>query len=373
MADDKDKGVFDGFDFLASMLVRDDNNPGKPVKDVNDNILDIDPDELEKKIKDKGQKKDTTKKVDDDVDDVDDDQDDNDDNKTDDDKDENDEFEKDISSFFAAELAKKTGIELDEETKIESVDDVMSLLSTIIDDNSKPSYSSEEVERFDEFVKQGGDLREFYDQIYSGRINTEYIDIKKESDQKAVIKQHLLNQGYNEAKISRAISRYEESGVLEEEAEDALELVKEFDKKNAERLLKEQEEVFKEQQRMKQEFLRDVNSTMKDMTELAGVQISDKDKKELFSYIFATDRNGMTSFQRDIQKDVNTLIEVAFFTKNKDKVINKTKKKATSDAYKTLQEKIKMNKGKLGKSGGQINDDNSDKGSLGDLGKGFIF
>ena len=375
----EDKGVFDGFDFLANMIVRDDNNPGKQRRDDNDNIVDIDPDDLEKKLN----QTDDDNDKDDDNDsfvDIDKDKDkdkDNDKSKDDgfniDDYDKNDEFEKDISSYFVTEFAKKAGIELDEDTNIETIDDVINLLNNVIDDNSKPTYSSEEVAKFDEFVQQGGNLKDFYDQVYAGRVQVDRLDIGKEDDQKAVIRQHLANQGYSDMKIKRAIDRYEESGVLAEEAEDALELVKEFDKKNSERLLKEQEQFFHEQEKMKQEFLRDVNSTMKSVSELAGVTISDRDKKELFNYMFATDKSGMTGFQRDVQKDVMSLMEVAFFTKNKDKVINKTKKKATSDAYKTLQEKIKSQRGKLGKSGSQIDDDNSDMGSLGNFGKGIIF
>ena len=372
----EDKGVFDGFDFLANMLVRDDNNPGKRADD-NDNIVDIEPDALKDKLQlddDKDPIVDKNKNIDQDDDD-------NDyvdpkskkDIKDADDHDENDEFEKEISSYFATEISKKLGIDFEEDTSFETVDDVISLLQTVVEENSKPTYSSDEVARFDEYVRQGGDLKNFYDKVYSGRMDINKLDIKDENDQKAVIREHLANQGYPDAKIKRAIDRYEESGVLEEEAEDALELVKEFNKKNSEKLLKEQEEYFKEQTRMKQEFLHGVNNTMKDISELAGVPISEREKKDLLNYIFATDREGMTSFQRDAQKDVMSLLEVAFFAKNKDKVINKTKKKATSDAYKTLQEKLKMQKGKLGKSGSQIHDDNPNLGSLGSFGKGIIF
>ena len=376
----EDKGVFDGFDFLANMIVRDDNNPGKPRRDDNDNIVDIEPDELQKKLAEPNDVDDNKGKTNVIPDDDNDDQGDADDHKgsNDDDSkagdyDKNDEFEKDISSYFVTEFAKKAGIDLDEDHNIETIDDVITLLNNVIEDNSKPTYSSDEVAKFDEFVQQGGNLKDFYDQVYAGRVQVDKLDIGKEDDQKAVIRQHLANQGYSDMKIKRAIDRYEESGVLAEEAEDALELVKEFDKKNAQRLLKEQEQFFQEQEKMKQEFLRDVNTTMKSVSELAGVTISDRDKKELFNYMFATDKSGMTGFQRDVQKDVMSLMEVAFFTKNKDKVINKTKKKATSDAYKTLQEKIKSQRGKLGKSGSQIDDDNSDMGSLGNFGKGIIF
>ena len=369
----EDKGVFDGFNFLADMLVRDDNNP-RPPKDENDNIIDIDPAELEKKMKDDGTTPAEPKKavepvippvkeiIKKDPEDT-----------TDGDDDNDDEFEKEISSYFATEFSKKVGLDLEEDAKFESVDDVIGLLQNVIEENSKPIYSSDEVARFDEFVKQGGDLKNFYDEVYSGRVSVDKLDIESESDQKAVIREHLVNQGYSDVKIKRALDRYEESGVLKEEAEDAIELVKEFNKKNTEMLLKDQEKSFQEQQRMKQEFLHNVNTTIKDVSELAGVPITDRDKKDLLNYIFTTDREGLTPFQREAQRDVMSLLEVAFFTKNKDRIINKTKKKATSDAYKTLQERIKMNKGKLGKSGSQTYDDDSKSGSLGDFGKNFIF
>jgi hypothetical protein len=376
-----DKGVFDGFSFLADMIVRDDNSPKPHLEDKNDNIIDIEPDELEKKMK-QDNDPDLDLDKDDDLDDKKKDADPpkKDDKKKDkDDKDDkdkldvNDEFEKEISSYFANEFSKKIGLELEDDVEIETIDDVLDLLKTVVEENSKPSYANDEVEVFDNFVRQGGDLRNFYDKVYSGRMNIDAIDIKNESDQKSIIKEHLVNQGYSEAKIKRALERYEESGVLEEEAEDALELIKDYNTKNAEKLLREQEKYHTEQQKMKQEFMQDVNTTMKNVSELAGVPITDREKRDLLNYIFVTDREGATSFQKDAQKDVMSLLEVAFFTKNKDRVINKTKKKATSDAYKTLQEKIRMQKGKLGKSGSQIQDDNSDMDSLGSFGKGIIF
>jgi len=371
-----DKGVFDGFSFLADMIVRDDNNPKPRLEDKgNDNIIDIEPEELEKKMNQDDdqdddldiEKKDLDDKKKRDVEPP------KKDSKKADDTDVNDDFEKEISSYFASEFSRKIGLDLDEDSTIETVDDVIDLLKVVVEENSKPTYSSEEVSRFDEFVRQGGNLKDFYDNVYSGKVNVDKLDISNEADQKSIIREHLSNQGYAEAKIKRALERYEESGVLGEEAEDALELVKEHNKKKAERLLKDQEKYYQDQQRVKQEFLRDVNSTMKDVSELAGIPITDREKRDLLNYIFTTDREGATPFQKDAQKDVMTLLEVAFFTKNKDKFINKTKKKATSDAYKTLQEKIKMQKGKLSKSGSQTQDDDSDMGSLGNFGKGIIF
>ena len=58
---------------------------------------------------------------------------------------------------------------------------------------------------------------------------------------KMVLKEHLKNQGYSDAQVDRRLTRYDEAGVLEDEATDALEMVKEHNEKESQRLLDHQQ------------------------------------------------------------------------------------------------------------------------------------
>ena len=59
-------------------------------------------------------------------------------------------------------MAEKLNWEFEEdEDKPKSVDELINYFQNVIEENSKPEYSSEEVEALDNFVKQGGDLKKY--------------------------------------------------------------------------------------------------------------------------------------------------------------------------------------------------------------------
>lgn len=50
----------------------------------------------------------------------------------------------------------------------------------------------------------------------------------------------LAEKGFNEKQIARKIEKYEDAGILEDEAEDALEAMKEIEETKKEQLLEDQ-------------------------------------------------------------------------------------------------------------------------------------
>ena len=75
--------------------------------------------------------------------------------------------------------------------------------------------------QLDQYVKNGGRFEDFY-QRQQESISYENLDLEDESNQKAAVREYLKYQGYNDDQITRKIDRYEDSDMLEEEAEDAL-------------------------------------------------------------------------------------------------------------------------------------------------------
>ena len=258
------------------------------------------------------------------------------------------EMEPEIASYVQEELFNKFGFELDEDTKFESLEDVVEFVKEVIEENSKPEYSSDEVAAIDKFVKDGGKISDYIKTVHGG-VDVDNIDLTNESNQKAVIRENLKNKGYSEARIQKMIDRYEDSGVLAEEAEDALDLVKEYKENTSKKLLEEQEKANKEQKQAQLNYIRSVESTIQDISEIRGVPITQKEKKELMDYIFKPSADGMTAFQKDYVKSHKNLIESAYFTMKGDGLVKKIQRNSASEAAKSLKMKL-AEKGKRAKN-----------------------
>lgn len=272
------------------------------------------------------------------------------------------EYEQDITGFLNERFKEELGWKLDDEDAPKDIGEFVEFMKNIVDEASKPVYSSDEVKAFDEFVKNGGNLRDFYSTAVEGRVDTEAVNMESSFDQKLVLREHYTNQGYGEDRINKMLKRFEDAGILEEEASDALELLKDYNEKTKQRLLEKQKKdaaVLEEQQ---QKFVEAVEDSIKSLNDIRGVKISEKEKKELLDYILVPDGEGYTQYQREYMSNIKNLLESAYFTKKGDVLINKSKAQGKSDAVKNLHDKLKANKGNKAKQSG---DQSSGKTSSG--------
>jgi hypothetical protein len=246
-------------------------------------------------------------------------------------------------------------------------------MKLLVEENSKPKYHSDTVQQLDEYVKNGGTIDKFFKEIYGGPTATDLdtMDLAKESNQRLVIKELLKTKGYDDNKIGRALDRYEKSETLQEEAEDAVELLKEYKVEQGKKLLAEQENISKENVKKQQMFYENVQNNVKSLEDIRGIKVSTREKNELLDYIFKPDSDGMTKYQKDYMSDIKNLIESAYFTKTGDSLINEAKKKGSSDAYKEFHQKIKANKGKRSKNSG-TQESGSGSDLLGSLSKNLL-
>jgi len=256
--------------------------------------------------------------------------------------------ESDISRYFTEKLAESLGVDIEEEDKFDNANDVVDFMRQLVEDNSKPVFANEDIEKLNQFVEDGGELKEYFQQTF-GDVDLDSIDLSSEGSQKTVIREFLKTEGYSTERIDRRIQRYEEAGTLEEEAEDAKELLSEYKQKNSEKLLDDQKKVADTRRNQQQKFINDVQSNVKALKNVRGIPVSDGERKQLLDYIFTPDSEGITQYQRDYAKDVNNLIESAYFTMKGDTLIQKIQNKATSNAVKTIKTKLES-KGKRTKS-----------------------
>lgn len=245
-----------------------------------------------------------------------------------------------VTNFFDA-MAEKLNWEFEEdEDKPKSVDELINYFQNVIEENSKPEYSSEEVEALDNFVKQGGDLKKYL--TIDAELDLDDIDIEDEANQKLVVKQLLKEKGFSTKKIDKLVSRYEEAGLLEDEALDALEDLKEIKEEKKKQLLEDQKKAYQIQLQRQQQFYDNVVSEIKGLKNIRGITVPEKDKKVLMDYILKPDTDGKTKYQKDYAKGgVKNLIESAYFTMNADKLIEAAKREGNNSAIDKFRRSLK--------------------------------
>ena len=245
-----------------------------------------------------------------------------------------------VTNFFDA-MSEELGWEFEEgDEKPKNVSELINYFKTVIEENSKPDFASEEIEALDAYVKQGGDLKKYL-QI-DAELDLEDIDLDEESNQKAVVKMWLKEKGFSSKQIEKKISKYEDAGLLEDEAQDAIEDLKEIREQRKEQLLKEQEKAHKQYQEQQRAFYTNVVDEIKGLKNIRGIAIPEKDKKVLIDYILKPDADGRTKYQKDYAKGgVKNLIESAYFTMNADKLLEAAKREGNNKAVEKFRNSLK--------------------------------
>lgn len=302
--------------------------PEEDEVDDNDDVNDID-DNIDDDDETKNKK---TKKVeeDDDVNNID-----------DNDADVDEEESSKVTALFDA-IAEELEWEFDddeEEEKPKTVEELVNYFKEVIKEQSVPQYANEDVAKLDEFVRNGGDLNDYF--TLTPEIDYENFDTTIESNQKQIVKMLLAEKGFNEKQIARKIEKYEDAGILEDEAEDALEAMKEIEETKKEQLLEDQRKQHEQMVARQQKFMDDVVGEINAMKDIRGIKVPEKDKKALLAYIFKADANGKTQYQKDYSKSVKNLIESAYFTMKGDTLLDTAKKMGTSSAIKNLKQSLR--------------------------------
>lgn len=235
-----------------------------------------------------------------------------------------------VGGFFDS-ISEKLGWEdVEEDEKPQTVEDLIDYFAGVIEENSVPQYASEEVEQLDKFVKNGGNLRDYFS--IDNEIDLDDIDLEDESNQKLVLKEFLKEKGFNAKQIEKKLTKYEEAGILEDESQDAAEALKDIRENKKQQLLKDQENAAKLAAQRQQEYFDTVVNEIKGMDNIRGVKIPEKDKQILLEYIFKPTSDGMTKFQKDWSKSVKNLIESAYFTMKGDTLVKAAEVKGQNAA-----------------------------------------
>ena len=245
-----------------------------------------------------------------------------------------------VGAFFDA-FAEELGWEIEEDEKPTSITDLIGYIQDVVEENSKPQYADERIAQLDEYVRNGGNFDDFYNNM-SQDIQYDKLDLEDEDNQKLAVKDYLRLSGYSDEQISKKIERYEDAGVLEDEANDAIERLKIYKQHEIETQQRMQEQYRQQQQEQAMQFVTSLNDTIKNLKSVRGVNIPKEDRKLLFDYITKVDANGLTQYQKDFNKNmVNNLIESAYFTMKGDALISEATKNGQTTAANKLRQMLR--------------------------------
>lgn len=247
-----------------------------------------------------------------------------------------------IVNFFDS-LSEQLGWDdVDDEEKPKTAEELIEYFRDVIEENSVPNYASEEVEKLDEFVRNGGNLKDYFS--IDADLDLDNIEVEdNEINQKLIVKEFLKEKGFSTKQIEKKITKYEDAGILEDEATDALEALRDIKAERKEKLLEQQQKQAREAEKQQQEFFQNVVSEIKGMNSIYGIDIPEKDKRALLEYIFKPDADGVTKYQKDYAKSLKNLITSAYFTMKGDNLITIAKQKGRKDALDNFKNSLRGN------------------------------
>lgn len=241
-----------------------------------------------------------------------------------------------VGAFFDA-FAESLNWDVTDEERPTSIDGIIKYIEDVVEENSKPEYSDERVAQLDQYIRNGGRFEDFYNN-QSQSIQYDTLDMEDESNQKAVVREYMKLQGFSDEQINRKIERYEDADVLEDEAGDAIERLKQIKEMQIQQAQAEQEHLKQAQEEQARQFMTDLNSSIASLDNIRGIAVPKEDRKALLDYITKTDADGLTQYQKDFNANiVNNLIESAYFTMKGDSLLGNAKRSGQSSAVSKLR------------------------------------
>ncbi len=245
-----------------------------------------------------------------------------------------------VRLFFDA-FAEELGWDVKDDEKPDSMEGLINYIEDTVAENSKPQYADDRIAQLDAYVKNGGKFEDFYNGM-SQNIQYDSMDMEDESNQKMAVRDYLKLSGYSDEQIDKKIERYEDADMLEDEAADAIERLKEHQEYKLQQQQQEQEALRVQQQQQAQQFVTNLSNTINSLDNIRGVAIPKQDRKALFDYITKVDASGMTQYQKDFNANMTeNLIESAYFTMKGDALIGEAKRTGQTTAAEKLRKMLR--------------------------------
>lgn len=216
---------------------------------------------------------------------------------------------------IAAHLADQGILDFEDTDDIEDNIDVLetAVLNTVKNMVSEYKESIPEVgKQFLDFLEKGGNPEDFL-KVVEKPLDFKNLDLENEDTQKRVIKELLKLQDYSDEEIEEHIQDYEDGLILDKRAKTAAKRLEQHYEKQAENLIKSQEEERIKKENEFNDYVNSIKTTINKSENLAGLSISKSDKQEFEKYLLSRDREGKTQYQKEYESNpVQTQLELAY-------------------------------------------------------------
>jgi len=153
----------------------------------------------------------------------------------------------------------------------------------------------------------------------------------------------LKRQGLSTDQIRKKVSKYEDAGILYDEAEEAVEMLDKIRESEKEALVRKAEADRQQAIAIQKQFVASVEQEINSLKDIRGIPVSDRERKQLLDYMLKPTRSGQTQFVEDYQSSVHNFVESAYWTLFKDKVVSSSQKAGAKSALDQLKEKMAQN------------------------------
>jgi hypothetical protein len=256
-------------------------------------------------------------------------------------------------------ITETLGIELGDEEKPKDLEGFASIITSKLEERAKPEYANEELEALDAFVRQGGNIHDYY--AAEREIDIDSLDINdSESDQKTAVRFLHRLQGIKPETSEKKIERLVSGGLLADEAKDAVDSIKETIAESKANLLKTRENEYKAALKRQSEFIDNVKNTINSTSEIYGAKLPDSDKQALMKFLFKPTAKGTTAYKEAFDANYEkNLIATAYLLMKGKTMIESAQQRGSSQAMEALKKKLLSSSIGKGSKAGASTDDSS--------------
>lgn len=166
----------------------------------------------------------------------------------------------------------------------------------------KNQYSKEQLEILD-YLKNGGRIQEFIPETHDEPDYEKDVDLTNEDHQKYIIQDWLTEQGFEEEEIEKKIAKYEEAGLIEDEAKTAHKRLVNIQKKRIELKIEEDKKARETQKLNAQAKAEEFKKKVLGVTKIAGFDLKPGEAEKLYNYMSKPIKDGKTGLQLEYDEE----------------------------------------------------------------------
>lgn len=258
--------------------------------------------------------------------------------------------EEPVDDTVVSEVLSQLGYEFPEEEFEDTSDGLVKLAkavgSKMAEDQLDGLFQAHpEIQKHLDYVLNGGKSEEWLKM--SNQI-TDFENIKVTQDdlrtQRAVLGEYFKLKGHDDAFVNELLDDYTESNKLFDKATKAKSALTDYYGQQRNQAIEKEKKEQLAQQQKQREFWDEINDTIQDSKDFAGLTVQEKDKKKFFDFLTAADADGKTAREKahkESSTEVKLAIDYLMFKGFNLKDIISTKAKTKS--AQSLRKKIKSN------------------------------